>query len=75
MKRATSTRLLSLLSGLKLSDFNTTSIACVVLFQRSAVLEDEIEEMKRKQREVGEKARNDKRKLDLELINFKDTGV
>ncbi|XP_063715560.1 C-Jun-amino-terminal kinase-interacting protein 3-like isoform X2 [Symsagittifera roscoffensis] len=40
---------------------------------RSAVLEDEIEEMKRKQREVGEKARNDKRKLDLELINFKDT--
>ena len=39
------------------------------------MLEDEIEEMKRKQREVGEKARNDKRKLDLELINFKDTGV
>ena len=37
-------------------------------------MEEEIDEMKRKQREQAEKTRNDKRKLDLEIINLRDTG-
>ncbi|XP_075265823.1 C-Jun-amino-terminal kinase-interacting protein 3-like isoform X4 [Convolutriloba macropyga] len=40
---------------------------------RTVDMEEEIDEMKRKQREQAEKTRNDKRKLDLEIINLRDT--